>query len=469
MPYANEHAARLREPDEFVRIVQLWGNDEGVRALGGPLKSNPDGPTVEQAIRFDSSRWTVAEARAWLKKHGCKPIRFEPATGGKKAVEHHLSQEEELPREVLCFAADFALGDNGEKAKSAPVRIVAATPGMAHHWFWGPFVRDMDGLLMHKERMPIDYLHDMKEIVGYFNRVMISEDEGLVLHGALVPFKDNDRATEIIEKAKAGVPYEASILSSFENLVIEDIPAGQTTEVNGQVFQGPLAVFRQWHLRGVAICPYGADMNTVSEFCAHGGAERAKRIIQEMKIMTQIPPAEAAASAAVEASKQDPAKAPESPGTVEAAKSQPAKDPAIKVEGKEAPGSVEAAVAPPVEAKAEPKAVEAAIPADRAECRKFVEAFGARGGEWFAAGLTFEQAQAEHAKVLSAENAELRHRLAQAGGGEASPLSAGRTPADEEADKTAEKFAALVEAFGGGAEGEARARRVMKLRAKKAQ
>ncbi|MCJ7543969.1 MAG: hypothetical protein MUP47_05290 [Phycisphaerae bacterium] len=59
----------------------------------------------------------------------------------------------------------------------------------------------------------------------------------------------------------------------------------------------------------------------------------------------------------------------------------------------------------------------------RQECSRFVQAFGTRGGEWFAAGLSFEQAQAEHAKALTAENAKLRTRLAQAGLGEAEPVS----------------------------------------------
>lgn len=59
-----------------------------------------------------------------------------------------------------------------------------------------------------------------------------------------------------------------------------------------------------------------------------------------------------------------------------------------------------------------------------AECGRFIAAFGAaNGGQWYAAGLSFEQAQAKHAEVLAAENAELRRRLAAAGGGEDAPVA----------------------------------------------
>jgi len=63
MPFPNEHAARLRAPGLFARIRQLWARG-GVRALGGPLKSDPGGPTKEQSIRFKKGRFTPAAARA---------------------------------------------------------------------------------------------------------------------------------------------------------------------------------------------------------------------------------------------------------------------------------------------------------------------------------------------------------------------------------------------------------------------
>jgi hypothetical protein len=60
----------------------------------------------------------------------------------------------------------------------------------------------------------------------------------------------------------------------------------------------------------------------------------------------------------------------------------------------------------------------------RAECGRFLQAFGPQGGQWFAEGKTFEQAQTLHSAALAKENAELKQRLsAVAGSGEGQPVS----------------------------------------------
>jgi len=113
MPYANEHAARLRDPDDFANIVQLWRNDEGVRALGGRLKSDPEGSTVEQAIRFDAGKWTVSEAKQWLKDHDYKPILFEPATeadAAPHAVERRVLTAPSLELRKADDGAEHVVG-----------------------------------------------------------------------------------------------------------------------------------------------------------------------------------------------------------------------------------------------------------------------------------------------------------------------------------------------------------------------
>ena len=51
------------------------------------------------------------------------------------------------------------LGDNGEGAKSAPLRMKARTAQPVQHWFWGRVVHDMAGMRLHKDRLPVDYVH----------------------------------------------------------------------------------------------------------------------------------------------------------------------------------------------------------------------------------------------------------------------------------------------------------------------
>ena len=158
---------------------------------------------------------------------------------------------------------EIHLGDNGDDAKSAPVSLIARSGRPIEHWFWGRVVHDLSGMQLHKPRIPIDYVHDSKEIVGYLNKFE-TETGDLVTSGALTPFKDSDRATEIIFKSRAGVPYEASINFGGDGIKIQEVNAGELTMVNGSEFEGPGVVIREWPLRGVAVCPYGADMNTDS-------------------------------------------------------------------------------------------------------------------------------------------------------------------------------------------------------------
>jgi len=77
-PYPNEHAARIKEPgqyDRFRRKNNEFG--DGIHVIYG-IKEEED-VTEVQSIRFNSKKFTVAEAKKWLKDHDWKYIKFEPA------------------------------------------------------------------------------------------------------------------------------------------------------------------------------------------------------------------------------------------------------------------------------------------------------------------------------------------------------------------------------------------------------
>ena len=81
-PYPNEHAARLKDPDQYDSLRRE--ND-----AGGPgidfIYGIKEGTSEIQAIRFRSSQYTPAEARQWLADHDFDPIEFEEATGDGEA------------------------------------------------------------------------------------------------------------------------------------------------------------------------------------------------------------------------------------------------------------------------------------------------------------------------------------------------------------------------------------------------
>ena len=290
-----------------------------------------------------------------------------------------------VPVSALRFTVDsFELGDNGDDAKTAPFRMVARSGQPIEHWYWGNIVHDLSGV-RHKGKVPIDYAHDDKEIIGYANHFS-TESGNLEVSGALVPYRGSDRATEVIYKQKQGVPYEASINFGGSGIRIEQVAEGESAEVNGYTLDGPAVVVREWPLRGVAVCPYGADANTSTEFSC---TEQV-----EVEVMSKDNTAVVEAAQAVEDDTVDNTAAE-----------------AAELVEKPEPAAVEVAAELTEEAKP--------------DGLRFLESFGDRGGVWFAQGLTFEESQQKYLAELEEENMDLREKLkaAEAAVGVEEPVS----------------------------------------------
>jgi len=175
-----------------------------------------------------------------------------------------------IPAAACQFAGgEVSLGDNGEAAKTAPVKIKARSGQPIDHWFWGRVVHDLAGMRLDKPRLTIDYVHNDSEVLGYLNH-FDSESGDLIASGAIIPYRDGDRASEVLFKMGEGVPYEASIFFGDSGIKIQEIMSGEISPVNGYDFAGPGVIIREWTLRGVAICPYGADSNTESAALSKG-------------------------------------------------------------------------------------------------------------------------------------------------------------------------------------------------------
>lgn len=325
----------------------------------------------------------------------------------------------QIPEQALRFAADIAMGDNGPNAKTVPVKLSIRSGQPVAHWYWGQVVHDLAGFAVAKKRIPIDYCHNANEVLGYAGSFAVQGDT-LTASGALTPFGDDDRATEVIEKSKAGVPYEASIFFDDKTMVVEEVMAGAETEVNGMAFAGPGVVIRKWTLRGIAVCPYGVDSSTEVTFSETGERRVPVSFLTLEDAMSSkakfsdVPPATPPAAVAPAIAEPVVAAAPAVPVAatppVEPAKDEPKKE--IPVEGVPA---VPAPV-PPVETQL-------------SEGQKYLAAFGNAGGVWFAEGRSFAEAQQLFAAsskaemdALKAENATLKEALA-AKRGEPSPVS----------------------------------------------
>jgi len=86
MPYAGEHSARVRDPGDFKQDTFRRKNiDTGVDIITGKLKSGGD-EMVTQTYRFKVDKFTVKEAKQWLKDNNVEYISFEPAEEDMKNV-----------------------------------------------------------------------------------------------------------------------------------------------------------------------------------------------------------------------------------------------------------------------------------------------------------------------------------------------------------------------------------------------
>lgn len=108
MPYPSYHSGRMKSPGLFARIVVLQTLPNGILVKGGPLKSDPSGPGKTQAYWFPKARFTVAQARKWLKDHNKKPILFEPAKKGetRESIKEYYKEPIIITENAISFTGD---------------------------------------------------------------------------------------------------------------------------------------------------------------------------------------------------------------------------------------------------------------------------------------------------------------------------------------------------------------------------
>lgn len=287
-------------------------------------------------------------------------------------------------------ASDEAATSDGPPAP-VPFSMLARTGSVVYSWYWGAIVHDMAGFTARKETIVADYCHDRSEILGFADK-QTAADAGLTLSGFLTPFTEDDRASEVVYKSKAGVPYEASI--EFDYSSVEYLQQAATAVVNGQVITGPCYIVRQWTLVGVAVCPYGVDGGTSTNF-----SRDPDRVIESRPVKLFSKP--------VEGTTMPPQNGTPAP-------------PAETQQTTQTPATQQSSTTDP---QAEFKA----------GLKRFTTKFGAVNGvQWFTDGKSYEEALELHATALETrlaamdtETAELQTKLANAPRGESTPVTSG--------------------------------------------
>ncbi len=113
MPLPNEHSARIHDPGDFDQDSFRRKNiTDGVDIIAGHLKGETTMTT--QTYRLKADKFTVAEAKKWLKDNNVHYISFEAATGSKDMEEAILKIYGDIG-ESSVFITE--LGDENISAK----------------------------------------------------------------------------------------------------------------------------------------------------------------------------------------------------------------------------------------------------------------------------------------------------------------------------------------------------------------
>lgn len=120
-PYPNEHAARLNDPDKYTGFRRR--NDAGGPGIDFIFGILAGGGTELQAIRFDKNRYTVAQAKAWLKDHDHTPIMFEEATGEREMADEDLEQRATVKVEIEIDTSDTPMEEDSPEVSPEDVAV----------------------------------------------------------------------------------------------------------------------------------------------------------------------------------------------------------------------------------------------------------------------------------------------------------------------------------------------------------
>jgi len=143
-------------------------------------------------------------------------------------------------------------------------RVLAYTGGKIRVSGWQyPVVVDLAGLEIPSQKIPVRFNHDPNSGIGHTTKIAVVES-ALVAEGVIS--RSTAAAMEVIESAKKGFPWQASVGLSVEDY--EEIDEDEDVEVNGSKFTGPLIVISRSILDEISFVDLGADRNTTVSVAA---------------------------------------------------------------------------------------------------------------------------------------------------------------------------------------------------------
>lgn len=159
------------------------------------------------------------------------------------------------PPEFVAFSAVPVIEAAASEKELPRFSMVAYSGGtMRIAGFPHAVVVDLAGLTVPNQSVPIRLDHKPNQGVGHTTR--IEAHQGQLIAEGLIS-RDTAWARDVARSGTNGFPWQASIGGPV--LEAEFVPPGQTTQVNGQTFEGPLHVVRRMTLKEISFVDSGAD------------------------------------------------------------------------------------------------------------------------------------------------------------------------------------------------------------------
>ena len=161
------------------------------------------------------------------------------------------------PEFVTFSAVPVIEAAAGEKSLPSFSMVAYSGGKMPIAGFPHPVVVDLSGLDIPSDSVPIRLDHESRQGVGHTTRIEAAEGQ-LIAEGLIS--RDTSWARDVARSGSNGFPWQASIGGPV--LEAEFYPAGETVEVNGRTFDGPLHVVRRMTLKEISFVDSGADGDT---------------------------------------------------------------------------------------------------------------------------------------------------------------------------------------------------------------
>jgi len=175
------------------------------------------------------------------------------------SVPSHLRMQADLETATACEIEAAKDGDKelttfrGTAYTGVPMRLAE---------FYRPVIVDLDGVKVRAGAHPILLNHRRDRILGHSESIEV----GKHIKVAGVFSSPSRHAKRVIKAGKNGFPWQMSIGADIEKMVYLD--DGETADVNGRKYTGPLLIARKTSLEEISFVPLGADRGSSARVAA---------------------------------------------------------------------------------------------------------------------------------------------------------------------------------------------------------